>query len=143
MKTETRQYKDVAGNPVTLDWLVKNEPEWAANQIRHRDKIESELAQARAALQPVADLLDGDLESVGGGTLIAPSIKVQVVKDAKAALSNIRSLAMSDEPKCTCRNQDTPWHESDCPQGAAEELAQERGEEAEAATETANRGRAC
>ena len=47
------------------------------------------------------------------------------------------------EPKCTCRNQDTPWHESDCPQGAAEELAQERGEEAEAATETANRGRAC
>jgi hypothetical protein len=31
----------------------------------------------------------------------------------------------------------------DCPQGAAEELAQERGEEAEAATETANRGRAC
>lgn len=40
MKTETRQYKDVAGNPVTLDWLVKNEPEWAANQIRHRDELE-------------------------------------------------------------------------------------------------------
>lgn len=42
---ESRQYKDVAGNPVTLDWLVRNEPEWAANQIRHRDKLESELKQ--------------------------------------------------------------------------------------------------
>lgn len=32
-----RQYKDIAGNPCTLEWLVRNEPEWAANQIRHRD----------------------------------------------------------------------------------------------------------
>lgn len=32
-----RQYKDVAGNPCSLEWLVRNEPEWAANQIRHRD----------------------------------------------------------------------------------------------------------
>ena len=47
MNTETRQYKDVAGNPVTLDWLVKNEPEWAANQIRHRDTLEAELRQER------------------------------------------------------------------------------------------------
>jgi hypothetical protein len=47
MNTETRQYKDVAGNPVTLDWLVRNEPEWAANQIRHRDKLESELQQEK------------------------------------------------------------------------------------------------
>ena len=44
MQTETRQYKDVAGNPVTLDWLVKHEPEWAANQIRHRDKLDIENA---------------------------------------------------------------------------------------------------
>ena len=50
MKTETRQYKDVAGNPVTLDWLVKNEPEWAANQIRHRDKLEAELAETKTLL---------------------------------------------------------------------------------------------
>ena len=46
MKTETRQYKDVSGNPVTLDWLVKNEPEWAANQIRHLDKLEAKLEDA-------------------------------------------------------------------------------------------------
>jgi len=51
MKTETRQYKDVSGNPVTLDWLVKNEPEWAANQIRHRDKLEAELEEARKLLR--------------------------------------------------------------------------------------------
>lgn len=43
---ETRQYKDVAGNPVTLDWLVRNEPAWAANQIRHRDRIERERDEA-------------------------------------------------------------------------------------------------
>jgi len=42
MNTEARQYKDVAGNPVTLDWLVRNEPEWAANQIRHRDKLQAD-----------------------------------------------------------------------------------------------------
>ncbi len=44
---EARQYKNVAGNPVTLDWLVKNEPEWAVNQIRHRDKLERERDEAR------------------------------------------------------------------------------------------------
>ena len=54
MKSETRQYKDVSGNPCSLDWLVKNEPEWAANQIRHRDKLETELAAARAALETIA-----------------------------------------------------------------------------------------
>lgn len=42
MNTENRQYKDVSGTPCSLDWLVKNEPEWAANQIRHRDKLEIE-----------------------------------------------------------------------------------------------------
>ena len=39
---KNRQYKDVSGNPVSLWWLVKHEPEWAENQIRHRDKLESE-----------------------------------------------------------------------------------------------------
>ena len=37
-----RQYKDVSGNPCTLDWLVRNEPIWAANQIRHRDVLMAE-----------------------------------------------------------------------------------------------------
>ena len=58
MNTETRQYKDVAGNPVTLDWLVKNEPEWAANQIRHRDKIEGELHAANQVASDNADWFD-------------------------------------------------------------------------------------
>ena len=43
MNSEARQYKDVAGNPVTLDWLTRNEPEWAANQIRHRDTLQADL----------------------------------------------------------------------------------------------------
>lgn len=43
MNTEARQYKDVAGNPVTLDWLTRNEPGWAANQIRHRDTLQADL----------------------------------------------------------------------------------------------------
>lgn len=50
MKSE-RQYKDALGNPCTLDWLVKNEPEWAANQIRHRDNLEIEIAHLRTALK--------------------------------------------------------------------------------------------
>ncbi len=45
-----RQYKDVSGNPVSLGWLVLNEPEWAKNQILHRDKLETELAEAKEKL---------------------------------------------------------------------------------------------
>jgi|GEM_PF-4543041 len=51
MTTKTpnqRQYKDVSGNPCSLDWLVKNEPEWAANQIRHRDALQSRLTELEA-----------------------------------------------------------------------------------------------
>lgn len=55
MNTETRLYKDVSGNPCSLDWLVKHEPEWAENQIRHRDKLETELNQCVTALKAVAN----------------------------------------------------------------------------------------
>ena len=64
MKSETRQYKDVSGNPCTLDWLVKNEPEWAANQIRHRDKIEAELHAANLAASDNADWFDALVRDV-------------------------------------------------------------------------------
>jgi hypothetical protein len=37
-----RIYKDSNGNPVSLDKLVRDEPEWAANQIRHRDTVEKQ-----------------------------------------------------------------------------------------------------
>jgi len=53
-----RQYKDVAGNPCTLRWLVKNEPEWAENQIRHRDTLERELAGADQVIAALMARLD-------------------------------------------------------------------------------------
>ena len=46
-----RQYKDASGNPRTLLWLVRNEPEWAENQIKQRDKLERELADAKARIE--------------------------------------------------------------------------------------------
>lgn len=49
-----RTYKDVSGNPCSLDWLAKNEPEWAANQIRHRDKLERELIELRRLADKVS-----------------------------------------------------------------------------------------
>jgi DNA mismatch repair ATPase MutS len=48
-----RQYKDISGNPCSLNWLVRNEPEWAANQIRHRDQLESELADKTGILSDI------------------------------------------------------------------------------------------
>ena len=60
MNTESRQYKDVAGNPVTLDWLVRNEPEWAANQIRHRDKLDAENKTLKEALDAIANMPEYD-----------------------------------------------------------------------------------
>lgn len=55
MKAETRQYKDAFGTPCTLRWLVKNEPEWAANQIRHRDKLEAELKELDGIINAARD----------------------------------------------------------------------------------------
>lgn len=59
-----RQYKDVSGNPCSLEWLVRNEPEWAANQIRHRDHLEeqhknlrNELEAAQANIADLAELI--------------------------------------------------------------------------------------
>lgn len=51
-----------------------------------RDEILIESLKMRAALEPFAALLNAPLDSVGGGTLFAPSIKVQLIKDAQAAL---------------------------------------------------------
>lgn len=64
MNSEPRQYKDVDGNPVTLEWLVRNDPEWAANQIRHRDKIEAELHAANQAASDNADWFDALVRDV-------------------------------------------------------------------------------
>ena len=40
-----RTYKDANGNNCPLLHLIKQEPEWAENQILHRDKLETELAE--------------------------------------------------------------------------------------------------
>ena len=68
--SDTPQYKDIAGNPVTLNQLVRLEPEWAANQIRHRDKLSCEnerlrkwSEQAHAALQGAEVLVNNYAEA--------------------------------------------------------------------------------
>lgn len=37
-------YKDMDGNPVTLEKLIRTEPEWAASRVREGRKAEAELA---------------------------------------------------------------------------------------------------
>jgi hypothetical protein len=51
----------------------------AQRPLPDADWVES----AKKVLQQVSDLLPGTLDGVGGGTLVAPSIKVQLVKDAR------------------------------------------------------------
>jgi len=53
-----RQYQKEDGTLCTLDWLVRNKPEWAVNQIRHRDKLEIQLKDAREAIRALA--ISGD-----------------------------------------------------------------------------------
>lgn len=44
-----RIYKDEDGKPCSLWSLVKDSPEWAVNQILHRDKLEDALFQMQNA----------------------------------------------------------------------------------------------
>lgn len=53
-----RQYRDISGTPCDLLWLVKNEPEWAKNQILHRDKLERELAAENARVKKLEEALE-------------------------------------------------------------------------------------
>ena len=46
-----RTYKDANGNNCPLLHLIEQEPEWAENQILHRDKLETELAAVTAKLE--------------------------------------------------------------------------------------------
>jgi hypothetical protein len=67
---------------------------WDAWCLHAVSDVASLLAHVRAleaALQPFADLLPGSLDNVGAGTLVSPSIKVQLIKDARAALDPNRS----------------------------------------------------
>jgi hypothetical protein len=49
--------------------------------------LELECAGLRAALKPFAEVFDGDLGQIGGGTLVSPQLKAQLFKDAKRALN--------------------------------------------------------
>ena len=86
MKTETRQYKNADGNPVTLDWLVKNEPEWASNQIRHRDELELALNSMKGQVQ----------HGISGTT---PDLSdLQCSQATKGALPDIPTLGAGSRP---------------------------------------------
>ena len=79
MKTDSQKSETVSGSAFP--------PDTGDDSLCNVRRLRAEIRMLRAALQPLADLLDGDLENVGGGTLIAPTIKVQMVKDAKCALT--------------------------------------------------------
>ena len=55
-----------------LDWLVKNEPEWAANQIRHRDKLELDNAKLRKALVGLVGADGAELDGMEAFIRISP-----------------------------------------------------------------------
>lgn len=58
------------------------------------DRTSPAVDKAIEALQPFADILnDTGLDCIGGGTRIAPSITVQMVKDAKEALAGLKGEA--------------------------------------------------
>lgn len=56
-----------------------------------RDRQLEAAERLAEALLPFAESYDGDLANVGGGTLLAPQLKCQAFKDAKAALAAFRA----------------------------------------------------
>lgn len=49
-------------------------------------EIADRLGRMESALKPFAELLPGNLDVVGGGTLVAPEVRVQWIKDAREAI---------------------------------------------------------
>jgi len=47
----SENYEKSDGTPCTLEWLVRNEPEWAANRIRVGHQHLRERDEARAAVE--------------------------------------------------------------------------------------------
>lgn len=60
MSAKQRQYYDFDGNPCSLDKLVRNEPEWAANQIRHRDELLKVKENLQKTLTDIANMPEYD-----------------------------------------------------------------------------------
>lgn len=64
-----RQYYDFSGKPCPLNLLVRNEPEWAANQILHRDKLDEENRLIKSAINDIKEKLKAQLLSFEKFTL--------------------------------------------------------------------------
>lgn len=55
------------------------------------DALRAQNAQLLAALRPFAEYFDGDLATIGGGTMVSLQFKLQLFKDAKAAIAAAES----------------------------------------------------
>jgi len=83
---EQRQYKDVSGNPCSLSWLVRNEPEWAVNQIHHRDRLEIALEAAICRITTLQIQFDQRCEMMR-------ALEVECgTKDVAVAVKHIKGL---------------------------------------------------
>lgn len=67
-ETPKRIYKDRDGQPIRLLKLIKAEPEWAENQILHRDKLEKELAETKEQLKSARTIARESLDQMGRDT---------------------------------------------------------------------------
>ena len=102
MNSEARQYKDVAGNPVTLDWLVRNEPEWAANQIRHRDTLEAELRQEQRNRAAACATLTKDCNLRGK---YIRQLREAIIKMPNACTCTTTACVFGHDEKCPAKIQ--------------------------------------
>ena len=55
--------------------------------LAERDRLLELNQEMLAALEPFAELIPGSLDGVGGGTLVQPTVKIQSVRDARAAIA--------------------------------------------------------
>lgn len=60
--------------------IESHSAEWSA-ALRENERL-------REALKPFAAICPGGLKDVGGGTLVKPSIKIQLIKNAREALGD-------------------------------------------------------
>lgn len=84
---ETRQYYDVSGNECSLGWLVRNEPEWAANQIRHRDSLAAEVGRLEAENEKLRELgaaLRDSAANLGYTSSLTSTVIAQAEKNVQA-----------------------------------------------------------
>jgi hypothetical protein len=61
-------------------------PDTGDDSLSNVRRLRSEILMLRAVLKPFADLLVRDTQPFGGETIINPTIKVQMVRDAKEAM---------------------------------------------------------